>query len=342
MLSVARTKNYLTVATISTLINQTKDKIVAYINAAARASDILQTIATVLTIGLTFDTSRIGNEGLAAVITSFNTTLGTATLTVLNKAANFASPTQYQELKNITAQAAAKFTSISFTTVFTTIENNLIAKLDVKNSDQLKTALDAALSVTPLNQANVGAALLKAFSTVTSLVTTPETGVIFSQLFSAATSKKASYFTASQQATLATFNTAFTTRYNQIVREKNLVNPTATDLTQLCAALTSAIAITKPIYSKFTDDLLTTFERTATLAETNLTTAISNYKAAKARRDLQGAQRLFDTTVTGLFKATNSLKQLLSQARTKIAGINQSRVNTIGMKLDKLSKMKLQ
>ncbi len=342
MLSAARTKNYITAAETTGFINQTKDKIVAIINAATTVNDILSTIGTVLTIAINLDPSRIGNEGIAGAITTFNTSVGAATLTALTNAASLATPSQYQALKNLTTQAAAKFTATSFTSVFTAIENNLISKLGAKNFDLIIAALDAALSATPLNQANVGTALLQAFATAVPLVTTPEAGELLAQRFATATTNKAIYFTASQQTTLTTFNTTFTTRYNQIVREKNLANPTDTDLTRLCAKLAQAVTITRPIYSKFTDDLLTTFERAATVADNNLTTALAGYKSAKVRRDLQAAKRLFDTTITALSKSTNSLKQLLNQARTKIAGINQNRANTIGMKLDKLSKMKLQ
>lgn len=344
------------------LINQTKEKIIAHINAATTVNDIIATLEKVTPLviiasngfkvsptNISVSIGKIGNEWVEVIMNKYNIALGTASLTALTKAVRLATPTQYQAIKNITTQVAATFTLVSFTSIFTTIEknlnaieNNLNAKLGVKNFDQLKGAIEATLSITPSNQARVGAALLKAFSTASSLVTTPEAGVILSQLFATATNKKATYFTPSQQTSLDKLTKSFTSRYNQIVREQKLANPPATDLAQLCTALAAAIAITKPVYSKFSDDLLTTFERAAKLAETNLTAAISAYKSAKTRRDIQGAKQLSDKTIAALFKSTNSLKKLLSQARAKIAGINKNRVNTIGMKLDKLSKMKLQ
>ncbi|MFA6263630.1 MAG: hypothetical protein WCW33_03315 [Candidatus Babeliales bacterium] len=322
-----KTHNYLDQPRLVPAMGVIEDKLIPFISAATTVADI----------------SAIVTLTLGAEIVANAQKLGTAIFNALTRAVNNVVPAQYQGLKKLIVDAQAKIPSTNFASILATItqkidadyrqtmgptvEKNLIANLGKKTLNEILSAVDAALAWLPLNQVNVGNAILGAFTTALSatkpLIKMPEDGAKIDQRFNAATNKKATYFNAAQQAQFDKLRASFTSRYNQLKLEKQLVTwNKSTTLEALCPSLAKAVSFTTPLYVNFIGELLSAFDRAVRLSDENLKQALSMKQKAKTAPELQKAKVLFDATK----KLGTSLAQSLRNARS-IRGINQSKLN---------------
>jgi NAD(P)H-dependent FMN reductase/cell division protein FtsB len=183
-----------------------------------------------------------------------------------------------------------------------------VAALKTKDITAMISALDDIINATPINKANVSAAIKTAFTAATSLVKTTADGAALLACFTAAIKK--GYVTASARS-------AFDTRYAQIKTEISAANAFTqkTTLVDLNKALASVVGYKTPITDGFATQLLAGIGKAFGAAKAQWA-QVQSLRQSKEARDANAARTTFDSLKAECNKLAAYIKAVASMPLT--------------------------